>query len=253
VVEIVQVWDAKTGQRVRSFPVTQPAISQDYGGSLYNVEVHGRALCDRYLAVQKIRAVNLNGQRSLSPFLEVWDIEKGSIIFTLQGIELGDIQWAPDRRRLALLTNDRYKNTRWEIWDIPMGQRIRSFPLTYNPLPSTMVWSPDGQSIALGPDIYSVETGRKVMTYHIAGQQTLEVMAWSPDEKRVVVRSSSDSGGGLSHALFRKNPLFVLDASSSRMLLDYDDIGGSFISSPNGAYFLDVEKSSGTVDVWRMS
>jgi WD40 repeat protein len=249
VVEIVQVWDAKTGQRVRSFPVTQPEISREYGSNLYTVTVRSRALCHRYLAAAKIKAVNLNGLQSLSPFLEVWDIGKGNIIFT-QDIQTGNMQWAPDRRRLALLTADRYKNARWEIWDIPTGQRLRSFPLTVNPSLSTLVWSPDGQSIAFGPDIYSVETGRKVMTYHVAGEQLLEVMAWSPDEKRVAVRSARYLGGGpftrTSH------PLFVLDASSSRKLTQYDSTNGSFIWSPNGAYFLILEKSLETIEVWRM-
>lgn len=248
VVEIVQVWDAKTGQRVRSFPVTQPVTSGDYGSNLYTVTVRRSALCHHYLAVEKFRA----GQQRLSPFLEVWDIGKGSIIFTQEigDQELGHLQWAPDGRRLAVLTGDGDKNIRWEIWDIPTRQKVRSFPLTYN-MPLTLMWSPDGQSIALGPDIYSVEIGRKVMTYHIAGEQTLDVLAWSPDEKRVVVRPVRDLGSGGPKLARPINPLFVLDASSSRKLTQYDVImGESFIWSPNGAYFLALQDP--LIDVWRM-
>lgn len=252
-VEKVQVWDAKTGRRVRSFPVTQPIISQDSGG---NLDVQW-ALCNQYLAVEKRKVMNPNGQDGYYSVLEIWDIATGNSIFAqdMRGADLSKqrriwaMQWAPDYRRIAALTVDVELNRRVDIWDIQTRKKTQTFSVG-TPSSDKLMWSPDGRSLAVGLDIYAVETGSRITIYQAVSQQDLEFMAWSPDEKYVLVRSVAYSRGGLWTPMTTYS-LIVLNASNGQQLHTYESGGGSMIWSPRGDYFLAVSENTGTLDVWK--
>jgi WD40 repeat protein len=214
-------------------------------------------LCNQYFAAAKWKEINPNDLSRAYLVLDIWDIATGSIIFT-QNIQTADqlalintMKWAPDHRRLAILieVDDKYYSL--EIWDILTKQKVHSFILTsaalhLAPQIIEIVWSPDGKSIAIGPDVYDVETGHTVITYHIIKQGIEDVISWLPDEKQVLVNSYHYWGHGSGF-----NTLFVLEASNGRVKAKYDDLGGGLIS-PNGAYLLEVNEPLGTVEVWRI-
>jgi WD40 repeat protein len=76
--QMVQVWNAASGQRVHSFPVTPSLTLTANGDGGDKLIMTAWALNERYLAVAKRFMVSKN------PFVEIWDIATGSMISTLE-------------------------------------------------------------------------------------------------------------------------------------------------------------------------
>ncbi len=237
----VQVWDAATGQRVRSFPVTQP-VKPQASGQLQST-TYLPALNVPYLAMGKLNETYGNNASS-SQVIEIWDVATGQMIATFgkedhspNHLFQGKV-WAPDHRRLVTFGyDDAGTSTVWQIWDAPTGQKMRSLILKDTQLTSRVVWLPDGKSIASGLDVYDVETGRNITTYHL-DQGSLDAVAWSPNGKRIAVNSFSE-GHRLPFldALFAvgsdtggSETLFILNASDGRQLAKYDNRPGLYLS-----------------------
>lgn len=296
IVEMVQVWNAATGQRVRGFPVMEPVTVNAQGTDRSLVQTW--ALNERYLAA-------VNGQNQGK--LEIWEIATGSKVATLSAdsqhpvsqaqeivwspeneklaiqwfvqdttnredirtVEIWDVAtlhevttlnieghyvfaqiiWAPDSRMLALVLE---KSTEMicEIWDTLAGKRLQTFK---SPLfdVSLITWSPKGKYLALGNQVYDVETGNRIITYIIQGM--LDSLAWSPDGTRVAFVDVVQHGTGFSS---RSSTLSVVDALSGRQRAKYSGGGlfgnsgtnGKLIWSLDGKYVMVVGQD---IDIWR--
>jgi WD40 repeat protein len=158
--------------------------------------------------------------------------------------------WEPEGGKLAVFT---YDNQLCQIWDVPTGSMIQTFPAV-DLTDTVSAWSPDGRSLALGTKIYDVETGRRIMTYTVAG--SLVSQAWSPNGKRLAVRSFLGIGLYTNHSSI----LSLRDASTGKQLAGYDQgtlaFGERMPSSPkkmawspDGKHLLILRDG---IEIWRM-
>ena len=255
-VETVEVWDAASGQRRQSLRLTEPGFTG-------YVQV---GLNDPYLAVNReIRAEDVvvaGGQPPQGKVIEIWDVAAGRMIAAFSGFPgrygypSGQMFWAPDRRRLAVIYDEGISaSVEVEILDAAARQRIASFAIprpTNVPPPHPalpVAWAPDAQSFAVGLDIYSADTGLHRSHFHADGHP-VETVAWSPDGRRLAVATVNRGPGLYAPAT---NTIFMLDPSDGRQLARYG-AGGSLTGldiafSPNSRYFLVT--TEGNVEVWR--
>ncbi len=247
----VEVWDAATGQRMQSIRLDGPGP-----GDTGSIQVR---LNEPYLAVVR--------QSLQDHVIEIWDVATGRMITSFRSrydypIQLYPTQllWAPDRRRLATLSSDDASSSiHVEIWDAPAGRRLAAFtvPMMMHTIPvwaSVMpamipaAWLPDEQSLALGLDVYAIDTGLRSMNYRADGHAVVAV-AWSPDGRRLAV-ATAFHGIGLYAPV--TNTIFVLDAADGGQRLNHDaggSLGLELAFSPNGRYLLVT--TGGDVEVWR--
>ena len=254
---MVQVWNARNGQRVRSFPVT-PSLAlgekQEDGGIPL---VNAWALNARYLAVvrQLLETRNPFGTRS---FLDVWNIATGSRMLTVEttpsqpppSYQVSTMVWAPDGEKLAL---GYASNGVWlvEIWNGLTGQRT---PVLAGRETHGLAWSPQGTVLAVvtpqGTENIDAQTGHQVTAYPFI--KTQFSLAWSPDEKRIAMTSYTEG-----HWVPTSGTLAVFDASHGSLLRQYDQgqqgIGmlgmGRTAWSPNGQFLLVL---NGDINIWKM-
>jgi WD40 repeat protein len=265
VVEIVhvQVWDAATGQRVRSFAATQPETPQA-SGQIHST-IYLSALNEQYLAVAKLTEINGKTSFSQVQVIEIWDVATGQMIATLGGEDrspdptVQQMLWAPDHRRLATIRyEDAGGGAVWQIWDALTGQKIHSLSI---PFVQQVIWLPDGKSVALGLDVYDVETGNIITTYNLDQYGgTPDAVAWSPDGKRIA-GSSFRTGhfspffGTLlaaSSDTYGSNILFILNTSDGRQTAKYDEgetKPENLVWSPDGKSLLILRSD---IEVWRI-
>lgn len=247
--QMVQVWNAASGARVHSFPVTQPLTLAVNEGN--QPKMTAWALNERYLAVAK---TVLLPQRKT--FVEVWDIAAGSTISTLEihgpdsGVPFGRVSgvdsmvWVPNGKKLALCYSTE-KGVIYEIWDAPAGKRMPAFRVVVASL-HTMAWLPNGTFLAVGTVIWDGETGRRVAASTVEGA----AQAWSPDGKHLAVYSVTRRG--FFPLLY--GTISIIDASSGRQIAQYDEgevgIGGRNMAwSPNGK---DLLVLNGQIVLWKM-
>jgi WD40 repeat protein len=248
----VEVWDAATGQRVRRI---RPSAT----GYTEPVTV---ALNEPYLAIQRQREDNtVAGQGPQDRVIEIWEIATGRMITAFSGSP-AQLLWAPDRRTLATIALDHPSaSVHVEIWDAPAGRKLSAFsaPLTMRPpmvarLP--VAWLPDQQSLALGLDVYAIDTGllraRYQVDYHPSGNvawSALGAVAWSPDSQRLAAAMVTHDIGLYGRIT---TTIFVLDAADGRQRLAHDargDLGPDLAFAPDGRYLL--VRAGGEVAVWR--
>src|SRR5260221_11593352 len=298
IVEMVQVWDATSGQQVRSIPIMEPFAVNAQGTGTDRPLVRNWALNERYLAAvnaqdqgrleiweiatgNKIATLGVESQHPASQAreiawspdneklaiqwfaqdtttgqdsqtIEVWNIAKLSkitILNTTSHSSLTSINWAPDSRMLVLGLEDGAQRT-YEIWDALAGKRLQTLQPSYFEFPLT-IWSPNGKYLALGSEVYSVETGNRITVYTTQGMVTS--LAWSPDSTRMALVDSVKHGAGFSST---SSTLFLLDALSGRQRASYAGGGlfgnsgtsGKLVWSPDGKYVMVVGQN---VDIWR--
>lgn len=244
----VEVWDAATGQRVRDFLVNQPGT---YLGP--------HALNAPYLAVNRVRLTKSYPTDGDAQATEIWDIATGQVIATF-GASTYDhryqtqLLWASDKRSLATFAFDPAgSGGHVEVWDAPTGLRLAAFTLpdtiqTARAMPP-MAWSPDGRSVALGLDVYAIDSGRRLMSYQADGYRVMAV-AWSPDGEHLAAATTAPGTGLYAPAT---NTVYVLDSADGRQRLKHG-AGGSrtglnLAYSPDGRYLLVT--TAGEVAVWR--
>lgn len=259
----VQIWDVATGQRVRSFSVTQPEKPRASGQVSSTISLS--ALNEQYLAVVRLNEID-SKQNGFSQVqvIEIWDVATGQMITTLGGkdlkfyLTLQSMLWAPDHRRLATISYGDTETDVWQIWDASTSQKLHSVNI---PSAQDAVWLPDGKSIASGLAVYDVETGKKLTTYSLDQYGgTADSVAWSPDGRRIAASIYRDGHfspffGTLLAAgsdTYGSNILFILDASNGRQVAKYDegeDKPGNLVWSPDGNSILLVRSD---IEVWRI-
>ncbi|GHO64025.1 hypothetical protein KSC_029170 [Ktedonobacter sp. SOSP1-52] len=194
IVEMVQVWDAGTGQRVRSIPVMKPIMTpiNESGTSLPLTQRW--ALNSRYVATSHPSNHNM---------LEIWDIATGNSQTVTLGtghpdatVQVLNIFWAPDKETLAINCNtqDTSKEKFYqtiEIWNATTGERINTLRPD-NAYAAVQIlnisWAPDNATLAIGLEkgaeagceIWSALTGKRLQTFKPSLYWTRS-MSWSPD------------------------------------------------------------------------
>jgi eukaryotic-like serine/threonine-protein kinase len=160
----VKVWDAATGQEIRTF------IGH----------------------INEARAVSFspNGQWLASAgsdgTVKVWDAVTGQEIRTLKGHTNGvtGVAFSPDGQRLASASSDRSV----KLWDAGTGQEIRTL-MGHTSYVSSVAFSPDGQRLASASEdrtvkVWDAVTGQEIRTL-IGHTAAVTSVAFSPDSKRV--------------------------------------------------------------------
>jgi WD40 repeat protein len=209
-VEMVQVWDAATGQRVRSILVTQPLTAVPMQSADWQRDWSGQsivatwALNERYLVAEKQRqdAENISYEG-----VEIWEIASGKKVATLDmdgqssARQRHIMAWTPDSRKLALL---RAGSMLCEIWEIETGSKLATLdaggqgsamPTMGEHHLQKMVWAPDSRKLALLIEesvekryiceIWDAPAGKKLQTFTLRNMPV--PIAWSPNGRSIAI------------------------------------------------------------------
>jgi WD40 repeat protein len=220
-----RVWDAKTGELLRSL---------EHPG-----------------AVQKTRW-SPSGETFVTMGEDapvIWDASTGEQIITLKGHTeyIWDGRWSPKGDRLLTTAEDNSV----KVWDTRNGELLLDIPVIYEGGMKSR-WSPDGNKILVmdpenpGPSIYDAITGKKLLELDPDNSNAFQrVAVWSPSGDRVatgfwdgsvVVWDSSDG-----------NILFMLRRHSSRVFSDA--LEDNLHWSPDGRWLASGSRD-GSVMVW---
>jgi WD40 repeat protein/DNA-binding SARP family transcriptional activator len=205
---MVEIWDAATGERVRSFKghdgdITDVAFSRD-GSKLATTGDDGVLKVWNPSTRHLLASVSGRGAASGPSFsadgslvaaawteetdstIRVLDLRTGRVVWThVMTADGADTALSPNGKRLAAVVSSDYVND--AVFDLKTGKRLL--------LPGKddadlqLAWSPDGRYIAttagLGPPrLWDADTGRRLATLSQMG--LVSSVAWSPDSSRLV-------------------------------------------------------------------
>jgi WD40 repeat protein/tRNA A-37 threonylcarbamoyl transferase component Bud32 len=182
----VMVWDAKTGQLLRTLE------GHSTGISMVAFSPNGQRLASAGW-------VGRNDERQLRCEMNIWDVTSGQMLLTVPGHEgrMTCVVFSPDGKRLASGCAGRRDNT-LTIWDAQTGEEQRTFR-GHSQGVQCMAFSPDGRLLASGggpryypsaqeAKVWDGETGRELFTLrgHLG---TVFGVAFSPDGRRLASAS----------------------------------------------------------------
>jgi small GTP-binding protein len=173
----VQLWDAETGQQLRTLRTGPRKPEETVGNVIYSPNGALLAVVDSHNYV-----------------IEIWDTKTWSKLRVLEGHQglITSLAWSPDGRLLASTSAGDIK-----LWEVESGGQQLSY-IEKRGSPLMAAWSPDGQHLACGNSDKSIRIwdGSKFnleLTLE-AHTEAVYSVAWSPDGKILA------SGGG-DHAI----------------------------------------------------
>jgi len=204
----VKIWDATTGQEIRTFEVgvfgvTSVSFSPDgkkiASGSKDGVKIWdtetGKALQTGAWGTTSV-SFSPDGKKIVSgskdKTLKIWDANTGQEIITLKGHtdRVTSVSFSPDGKRIVSGSEDGVK-----IWDANTGQEILTLK-GHKSSVNCVSFSPDGKKIVSGSGnvyyrtkntikIWNANTGQEILTLkgHTDGVNSV---SFSPDGKRIV-------------------------------------------------------------------
>jgi WD40 repeat protein/serine/threonine protein kinase len=209
----LKVWDAQTGQELRTFPVSVGAV--------------------RSVAFspdgQRLASATFGPPRSIpSLAMQVWDVQTGQELFTVKRPG-GSVTFSPDGKRLASAGGGPRGGPLWivKVWDAQTGQELLALPGGGG----RVAFSPDGKRLASGSKVWDAQSGQELLTLQGGGG----VVAFSPDGKRL----AGPSGGGVQ----------VWDAQTGEELLFLKGGGHGVAFGPDG-HRLASGGTDGTLKIW---
>jgi len=208
IIEMVQIWNAATGQRVRSIPVMGPVPVNAIGSAPVQPLVQSWALNEGYLAAAKLIQNTTDDPGHTT--IEIWNIATGSKITTLDAgnhklARRASPAWSPDHEKLAIhwsmqdSTNGQFFQV-IEIWNIATGSKVATLDAwRQSPISSIadMVWSPDNERLALRIEsadttfyeVWNALSGKRMQTFKPAGPNLYPIITWSPDGRYIATRT----------------------------------------------------------------
>ena len=122
--------------------------------------------------------------------IRMWDVAKERELGPLTGTPRIPFAISPDDKRLAAFHpgSGAEKPATIKVFDLTTGQELMAIPCDLKE-PAALVFSPDGQLLALGPDgfqfvrtvkVWDAATGQEMPPLQISGSKPV-VLAWAPD------------------------------------------------------------------------
>jgi WD40 repeat protein len=214
----VELWDASTGQRVRTFCKRKASV----------VSLSFSPKGEHLAAV-----VQSEGEQPAAPYtVLVWNVATGQELWTLPHA-CSRVPFSPDGRSLAQVVLEG-EETVVSLVEATTGKPACTVRLPYA-APKAAVFSPDGRRLALAWEeavvLYDAATGSEVLTVPDGGG----CVAFSPDGRRLVTGSAE------------KPILKVWHASTGRLMLVLHGRGalpfGDLRFSPDGNRLAATERS----------
>lgn len=208
----VRIWDATSGQQIRSLGMSSPVAralwspdgrwiaAGDANGDLevWSAEgLAGASFAGHSAAIynlewspdsRRLASVSVDGS------VRLWERESGALLFTLQGhsAPVNSVQWSPDGTQIVTASEDMTAR----IWDAATGA-----PLTtlrgHSGQVRRALWSPDGSRIVTASDdttaiIWDALTGEVLFTLSGHTRPVIRV-GWSPDGGRIATASADST------------------------------------------------------------
>ena len=247
----VQVYDARTGVLVKTYPDNaQAATAASTGGYLSaRVTLSGGSGAGAIAWSPDGHLMATAFYGSYGQAVQVWKTSTGHLVqtYTGQADEVGSLSWSADGTSLA--SSD---DVSVQVWNALTGQRIYDFEKNTNCTTPAVAWSPDGQTLAyLSCDqvrVVNPFTGQLLRTHTGPHDSSgLFALAWSPDGKYMA--SAGDHVEVWSVATGRTFYTFTKNASPIERLAWSPD--GKYIASANASPppFSTVP-STITIQVW---
>jgi WD40 repeat protein len=124
--------------------------------------------------------------------VKVWDANSGKFLRTINGFygDLGD--FSPDGK---LLIERQWFSSSIAVWDIDTGKTVRLFD-KHMPGGQAVAFSPDGNFLAAGAGLWSIQTGQLQKTFNGIGY--VNDIVFSPDGKTIGTAGSMNVFNGSS-------------------------------------------------------
>jgi WD40 repeat protein len=255
-IDRVQVWDAVTGQRVRSIPVRRNAIVWAMNDRYLAVATQAapqQAAAQRGALMGALTSPTPAPPATLTPapsppvhstptppatptyalptpippprdVIEVWELATGRLVAALDpdvpsaNNSIANMVWAPESSKLAVFRSAWSPGQSSNAWQFWDAPAGKELQSIGIPTGEydALAWSRDGHSLALGSGVYDVETGLRTATFQVDGY--LYGQAWAPDRRRIAVWFRT--GTGLYATKY--DVIALVEAASGRQIAIYN-------------------------------